>query len=113
MGPLDFTALRAANVARQQEVWPAETAWGPTDWATAMGGECGEALNVVKKMRRLRGGFGRPETPEGLRQALASELADLICYADLLAQCCGIDLGEAVRAKFNLVSSLVSSSIKL
>lgn len=35
---------------------------------------------------------------------LADELADVVLYADLLAQKAGIELAGAIRAKFNRVS---------
>lgn len=60
-----------------------------------MAGECGEACNLIKKLRR-----GEDVPTEDI----AFELADLVIYADLLAERLGIDLGAAVRAKFNFVS---------
>lgn len=44
---------------------------------------------------------------------LALELADVVTYADLLAARMDIDLGEAVREKFNEVSDRVKSRITL
>ena len=88
-----------------------------------MAGECGEACNKVKKLRRIA------ETPESEAvhesryrdeksygdhvEFLAMELADLVTYADLLAARLGIDLGEAVTRKFNRVSHRVNSNLKL
>ena len=60
-----------------------------------MAGETGEACNLIKKLRR--GEAVRPET-------IGEEIADVVIYADLLAARLGLDLGECVRAKFNLVS---------
>ena len=48
-----------------------------------------------------------------LRKQLADEIADVVCYADLLAARANIDLGEAVRAKFNEVSGRWKSEVKL
>lgn len=92
---LNFAMLRQANVARCVDVFHAVNSWSPTDWACAMAGECGEACNLVKKLRR---GEPVPEVDIG------KELADVVIYADLLAARLGIDLGEAVRLKFNEVS---------
>lgn len=68
----------------------------------------GNGGNTVKKLRRAeegaRGVLDLP--PEGLREKLATELADVITYADLLAAYYGIDLAEAITAKFNAVSEL-------
>ena len=82
-------------------------AWTGADWATAMGGECGEALNVVKKIRRVECGMAPgpsdPPMPE-LMTMLADELADTFLYLDLLANFYKIDLPKAIVGKFNRVS---------
>ena len=97
---LSFADLREQNVPRCLEAFGHRLDdWSLQDWACAMGGECGEALNLVKKTRR----DGDLATR---RKALADELADLIIYADLLAARADIDLGQAVRDKFNRVSKL-------
>lgn len=107
IGLLDFRDLRVQNSTRVKR-WhgPDATPWEGTDWACAMGGECGEALNVVKKMRRAETNArndGDPDAEE-LRADLADELADTIIYADLLALHYGIDLAAAVTDKFNRTS---------
>jgi NTP pyrophosphatase (non-canonical NTP hydrolase) len=66
--------------------------------ATELGGETGEALNIVKKMERSR--LGIPGANATLAQ-LADELADVVIAADLLAMVAGIDLEAATREKFN------------
>jgi NTP pyrophosphatase (non-canonical NTP hydrolase) len=104
--PLTFEALRSASVDRCNHVFHPKDGineWSPTDWATAMAGECGEACNLVKKMRRGE------EIPI---KEVAKELADLVIYTDLLAARLGIDLAEAVIQKFNEVSDRRGSDIK-
>ncbi len=54
-----------------------------------------------------------PQTMEEGIQDIADELADTIIYADLLAMRLGIDLSEAIRSKFNVVSDRMKSDIKL
>lgn len=113
---LDFVELRDANVKRCEEVFHALDDWTPTDWATAMAGECGEACNEVKKLRRLDGADSGIDTPANraeLRIKIGKELADLIIYADLLAARLDIDLAEAVTFKFNEVSQKRESTIFL
>lgn len=114
---LDFKSLREANSSRVVR-WHGDDAepWSGADWSNAMCGEAGEAANVVKKIRRhetripgtVRAADGvkfcSTPTMAELREKLAVELADAIIYADVLAYHYGIDLGEAVRAKFNEVS---------
>jgi NTP pyrophosphatase (non-canonical NTP hydrolase) len=83
--------------------------WSLADWGNAMGGECGEAQNVIKKIRRIQtgtvGGHNAADTDlVALRAKLGEELADTVLYAVLVADNEGIDLATAVVAKFNLVS---------
>lgn len=104
---LSFSQLREVNVNRCEDVFHPVESWSPTDWATAMGGECGEALNYIKKLRRLDDETIYVDTPERRKQLtdeIAKEIADLIIYADLLAARLEIDLGKAVKDKFNQVS---------
>lgn len=82
--------------------------WSLSDWFTATMGELGEAANIAKKLNRVRDGIpGNSETPEELRENLADEIADTFIYLDLLAQAAGINLGEAVVAKFNKTSAKI------
>lgn len=66
-----------------------------------LGGECGEAQDVIKKLERERHGWrGSRATTD----RLAEELADVVICASLCAITAGVDLGAAVRAKFNATS---------
>lgn len=49
---LTFSRLREQNVRRCNEVFFHIGTWTSKDWLIAVAGEVGEALNVVKKMRR-------------------------------------------------------------
>lgn len=102
--PLGFDELRQANVTRCEQVFHKLNEWTSTDWATAMAGECGEACNEIKKLRR-----GELVT----RETIGDEIADMVIYADLLAARLGIDLGQAVARKFNKVSDKRGSDIRL
>lgn len=102
---LSFEDLSRANLERCEDAFHPLDAWSPTDWACAMAGEVGEACNLVKKLRR---------GDEGIDvEAIGRELADVVIYADLLAQRLGLDLGAEVIAKFNAVSDRVGSSVRL
>jgi NTP pyrophosphatase (non-canonical NTP hydrolase) len=103
--PLSFQRLRKINVERCNTVFAGLDSWSETDWATALGGECGEALNLIKKRRR-----GDPSIGTKL---VAHELADIIIYADLLAAKLGINLGQAVAKKFNITSKQKGSPLRL
>jgi NTP pyrophosphatase (non-canonical NTP hydrolase) len=105
---LTFRGLHAANVSRKVRWHGEPDKWSGADWSNAMAGECGEACNVVKKLRRHETHTGTAyNTPEVdvLLAALAEEIADVVTYADLLAEKYGIDLERAIIAKFNRVSA--------
>lgn len=103
MKKLSFLKLRITNVQRCEAVFHKLNDWVPRDWALAMIGEAGEACNEVKKLKRGDGDIDR----------IAMELADVVIYADLLAARLGINLGESVVKKFNLVSDKKGTDIKL
>lgn len=104
MKSLTFDELRRANTQRLPHFHGSHPTWSATDWACAMAGECGEACNLIKKRRR-----GEPIHTFDI----GKELADAVIYAELLASHLGIDLGEAVRAKFNEVSERIGSAVRL
>lgn len=104
MSDLGFQNLRDANVRRCNAVFHPLHSWSPTDWACAMAGECGEACNLIKKLHR-----GEDISPS----EIGKELADIVTYADLLAARLGINLGDAVREKFNEVSERRNSDYRL
>ena len=101
MRKLTFSQLRSHNIKRCQDSYHGVNEWSAQDWACAMAGECGEVCNLIKKMRR-------GEVVDA--KMIADEIADLVIYADLLAARLGINLGEAVRNKFNEVSNRIGSS---
>lgn len=117
---LTFNTLRRGSRARLPEfrnakgdlahpelLAGAECAWTPNDWLTAVTGELGELANVLKKVKR--GDLTLEEALPKLKQ----ESADVIIYMDLLAQCCGIDLGDAIIETFNAKSVQVGSRVRL
>ena len=101
---LTFDKLREVNHARcVQDIRPIES-WTPLEWGGALAGETGELCNLLKKLRR----------GEKIKKSdMAHELADIITYADLVAIALDIDLGEAVREKFNIVSKRWKSKYRL
>ena len=113
MDELTFSKLRNANVKRCEDVFHPLDSWSPSDWATAMAGECGEACNNIKKLRRLDGAENTKHERTRLIYETGKELADLVIYADLLAARLGIDLGHMVANKFNEVSEKRGSEVTL
>ena len=120
MSRITFHELEVSNKTRCEQAYHPIAEWSPTDWACAMGGECGEALNLVKKLRRLTGPTDRKTlaviqnaTESGLVAAIGEELADVVIYADLLSTRLGLSLGNCVVAKFNATSRKVSSPVML
>lgn len=113
---LTFSKLRQVNFKRCEAVFHKSTDWSPTDWACALAGECGEACNEIKKLRRLDGADKRQDTVKRraeLLDAIGSELADMVIYADLLALRLGLSLDAEVVKKFNEVSKRRHCNIKL
>lgn len=112
-----FADLREANRrrlpqfkdahGRSAHTEPDGSDWSDAEWLQAVVGELGEYANVRKKL--LRGDYTREQALPMMRD----ELADVVCYLDILASRLGIDLGEAVRDKFNRVSERVGSDVKL
>lgn len=96
----DYWTLRTANEARQKE-WDTEGKITLSYRGNEMAGEVGEACNVIKKLERERMGINGSRSTYA---ALAEELADVIICADLIAASLGINLEEAVKAKFNKTS---------
>ena len=104
---LDLAKFREVNERRRAE-WAnrdGSSPWCGADFSNEMGGECGEAQNIVKKLRRIETGYKGPSKTEAeLLSDLAEELADVIITADLVAMYYGIDLDAAVPLKFNKTS---------
>jgi NTP pyrophosphatase (non-canonical NTP hydrolase) len=104
-----FSDLRSANTSRQEE-WNPDDAISLAYRGNELGGECGEAMNVIKKLERERLGIrGSRATVDDL----ASELADVMICADLIAMQAGIDLGKAVVDKFNATSEKYDLSTRM
>ena len=104
---ISFNDLTIANSKRAFERNDAGVhCWTPTQWALGMFGECGEACNIIKKLNRIETKDPATNASEfdDLISALADELADIVIYADLLAQRCDIDLGSMIQTKFNETS---------
>ena len=112
---LSFHTLREANKKRLPQFKnsrgePAHSKadgsdWKLSAWSNAVCGELGEAANIIKKIER--GDISLDEA----RNDLADELADVATYLDILAFRAGIDLGEAVKDKFNRVSERVNANV--
>src|SRR5690606_7800444 len=94
---ITISALQRAHVERQEE-WCPDQKPDLSFRGNELGGECGEAQNVIKKLERERHGWrGSRDTVAHL----ADELADVIHCAVLVAITAGIDIERAVIGKFN------------
>lgn len=98
---LTFNVLREANNSRQRE-WPGNEQADTAFRAIELAGEAGEVCEAVKKFLRLKRGI---KGSTATREDIASEMGDLLVSLDLLAVDLGINLGEAVREKFNATSA--------
>lgn len=108
-----FSELRDKNLERREQAFPECLPWGEVEYGLALAGETGELCNLLKKRLRLAGGSLHDKPGKLTDEEVGKEIADIIIYADLLAHVVGVDLGEAVRAKFNEVSDRRGSTVKL
>lgn len=106
---LSLYSLRLANINRDKE-WNPDKKLTPLFRATELGGEVGEALNIVKKLEREKLGIKGSRTT---KRELASELADILICVDLLAMEYGIDLSQSLRITFNATSEKQNLSVML
>lgn len=106
---MSFSKLRAANAKRQKE-WDRDYQITLSYRGTELGGEVGEALNIIKKLERERLGI---KGSRATLDDLAEELADVIICCDLIAMATGIDLTGAVEKKFNKTSEKVGLETRL
>lgn len=97
---ISFNILRAANRRRQQE-WPGNDKADVAFRAIELAGEAGEVAEAVKKFLRAE---RRIKGSTATREDVAEEMGDLLVSLDLLADSLGINLGDAVRSKFNKTS---------
>ena len=101
---LTFDELKKANRERSEEVYFPIDSWALTEWSNALAGEVGELCNLTKK-NKLNG--------DKNTTGICNELADVVIYADLLAQKLGVNLADVVRNKFNYTSIQKNSTVKL
>lgn len=95
----EFEQLQIASIARDKE-WDPEGKLELAFFATELGGEAGEALNIMKKLERKR--LGIPGS-RAHNDELADELADTIISAVNCWNKAKIkqDLWETIKDKFN------------
>ncbi len=116
---LNLRTLREANVKRCEQSFGSCRNWSPADWSNAMAGEAGELVEVLLPLIAKTGGVCnltkklQRGTDEIDLEEIGKEIADVVIYADLLSHRLGIDLSDAVRAKFDEVSQRVGSDIQL
>lgn len=98
-----FEVMRVANLRRLPEFGHGDIhdGWNPAEWGNALAGETGELCNVLKKMIR---GMPNDPLPDDLWFMAKEEIADVALYLDLVAARLDINLGQAIRDKFNATS---------
>lgn len=97
---MNLSEIREANIRRDQE-WAGGRQLPLSFRGLELAGEAGEACNELKKLERGSRGMAGGKTDIS---GLVEELADVLICVDLIAMDLEIDLGEAVRAKFNRTS---------
>jgi len=103
--PGNFYGIRQANLDRLDYFGHGNLKDGCNyaEWGCALGGECVELLNVLKKMHRAAS-FD-PDYDVLLKQA-AEEIGDVLLSLDLVAAKLELDLLSCAANKFNLTSSI-------
>jgi NTP pyrophosphatase (non-canonical NTP hydrolase) len=106
---MDLETIRLANQQRHIE-WANGNEVSLSFRGLELAGEAGEACNELKKLERQRLGMvgGKADL-----KGLTEELADVLICVDLIAMDLGIDLGEAVKAKFNKTSQKYGLAARL
>lgn len=104
-----FDKLRQANLDREKE-WDPNNRITLTYRGNELGGEVGEAQNVIKKLERERIGI---RGSRATKEQLAEELADVIICVDLIAMDENIDLRSALVSKFNATSEKYGLSVRM
>ena len=127
---LTFDCLRRANLKRlplfkngkgePAHSKPDGSDWKLSQWSNAIAGEGGEmvaALEIFKRVGVLANCTKKidrgDKTIDEAKDDLANELADIVCYVDILASRAGINLGDATINKFNEVSDRVKCDVYL
>jgi NTP pyrophosphatase (non-canonical NTP hydrolase) len=106
---MELSEISKINRARCERWHAGGEEWTAADWGVALGGEAGELLNVIKKVRRHETGvvndltYNTPPLPEVLA-AVKDEIADVFLYLDLVANHFDLELEECIFPKFNRVS---------
>lgn len=101
-----FDALRPVSMSRVVRWHPGGvTDWTRNQWAVAVIGELGEAMNIVKKLNRDADGIvGNTVSRAELIMSLGEELADVLIYLDLHAYRIGYPaFGKAIRIASSFV----------
>lgn len=100
-----FNDLRDANARRADEIDDRKHAisyYSGQHWVCGLASELGEVADIIQDAARGKTLYEDVEH-------LAEEIADVVIYADLLAQRYGINLGDAVRRKFNKTSEKLAA----
>ena len=100
---LTFEELREANRLREADKVDNMRDWSPSDRMLGTIGELGE---LAYEMTQHTVGQGRD-------LGIEHELADVVIFLGLLAASLDIDLGNAVRERFDLLSEEAGSVVRL
>lgn len=99
---LTFAQFQELNAKRCNEAFAHGVfGWPPVLWALAICGEAGELANHIKKVERGEG------TYESATREILFEVADVMTYCFLLMSYYGVDAGEVLMEKFDIVSQRV------
>lgn len=99
---ITFAQFQELNAKRCNEAFAHDVSgWPPVIWALAICGEAGELANRIKKVKRGEG------TYESATREILFEVADVMTYCFMLMSYYGVDAGEVLMEKFDIVSQRV------
>ena len=104
---MNLSEFQIVNATRARRWHGHLDQWSLLEWAGAMAGECGEACNVAKKIRRAD--LSLPDKEKGieikdlpdLRAKLANEIADSIIYGLIIMSALEVDAATVIAEVFN------------
>jgi len=106
---LTIKQLQLNNKLRCEQDFRRIDDWAGSQYGNAIAGEVGELCNIIKKIERKNVPGDETLGPEDI----GKELADIICYACLIATKYKLDLETCIVEKFNEVSERVDSKYRL
>lgn len=110
---LTFPRLRQANATRAKEWTKGHESDDLAFRTLELFGECGELVNVIKKLSRSGMNAAGALTPDAAKKQAYNELADVVICVDRVAERLDIDLGGLLAATMGPANVLPTRSYRV